>query len=282
MRQVSSQIGSAFALVALLIFGLVMGACSSAQKPDQSEYTNGAHYAYDFADFQFQKKDWDYARSLFEEVKQQYPYSLYAVKAELRVADTHYQEKSFIRAAASYRRFIQLHPSHEDVDYAAYRIVKSYSELMPGGAFFMPPTWERDRRDARNAYQAARQFLRSYSSSEYVDDVEELQQIAVDRLAHYELYVAQYYMHPRRHRSPIASVRRVDSLLEQYPESSLIPEALDLQVEAALAMDDMEQAQESLARLQQNYPDAEETSEAQARINDYEPPTEASESAEDS
>lgn len=255
---------SALVMCALLV---TIG-CSSAQKPNKSDYTNAAEYAYAFAEFQFEKKDWDYARSLFEKVQHDYPYSLYAAKAELRAADTYFREKMYIRAAAAYRRFIQLHPMHDDVDYSAYRIVRSYTELMPNGAFFMPPTWERDRRDSTNAYQAAQQFLRSYSDSEYADEVRGLLQNAADRLANHELYVAQYYMH-RRHSSPIATIRRTNVLIEKYPESTLVPEALALQVDAAIALDDLAQAESALEQLRANFPESAYLSAAEQSLGAY-------------
>lgn len=258
---------------------LVTTSCSSAQKPKQEDFTNAAEYAYAFAEFQFEKKDWDYARTLFEKVQHEYPYSLYAAKAELRASDTYFREKMYIRAAAAYRRFIQLHPMHEEVDYAAYRIVRSYSELMPNGAFFMPPTWERDRRDSTNAYQAAQQFLRSYSDSEYADEVRVLLQNSADRLANHELYVAQYYMH-QRHHSPIATIRRTKVLIEKYPESTLVPEALALQVDAAIALDDPEQAQTAIEQLRANYPGSEYLSAAEESLGAYVPA--ATPAAEDS
>lgn len=234
-------------VAALLLTNLV--ACTSAQRPVAAEYDNPAEYAYDLAEYRFERKDFDYARALFQGVQQDHPYSLYATLAELRVADTHFRERSYLASAAAYRRFIQLHPRHERVSYAAYKVVHSYGKMMPRGNFLLPATWERDRIDAERARRAAQSFMENYSTTEYADEVQEILVDASDRLAAYELYAAEFYM-DRRHRQPIATVRRTQTLLDLYPESSLIPEALALQVEAALAEGEHEIAETANTRLQ--------------------------------
>ena len=44
--------------------------------------------------------------------KSKYPYSKFAVEADLLIADCHYQLGNYEEAAISYKHFIRLHPKH--------------------------------------------------------------------------------------------------------------------------------------------------------------------------
>ena len=64
-------------------------------------------------------------------VKNRFPYSKLAVDASLRIADVYFLQESFSEAASAYELFRDLHPKHEKITYAMYRIAKSYFSDMP-------------------------------------------------------------------------------------------------------------------------------------------------------
>ncbi|MFX6218501.1 outer membrane protein assembly factor BamD, partial [Acinetobacter baumannii] len=49
----------------------------------------------------------------FRVLKSRYPYSKYAALATLRIGDVHFQEESYIEAAAAYKVFRELYPKHD-------------------------------------------------------------------------------------------------------------------------------------------------------------------------
>ena len=69
----------------------------------------------------------------FQFVKQKYPFSKYAVLAELALADTQFARGNYTEAIDSYKSFARLHPTHEKVEdgYVAFRICESYYKDMP-------------------------------------------------------------------------------------------------------------------------------------------------------
>jgi len=68
-------------------------------------------------------RDVNYPRAieLFQEVIDNYPYSEFATLAELKIADVYFEQERFEEAGSYYQDFVELHPTHERVDYALYR-----------------------------------------------------------------------------------------------------------------------------------------------------------------
>ena len=89
-------------------------------------------------------KDENYpeAQKYFQFVKQKYPFSKYAVLAELAIADTQFARGNYTEAIDSYKSFARLHPTHEKVEdgYVAFRIGESYFKDMPEDVWLLPPS----------------------------------------------------------------------------------------------------------------------------------------------
>src|SRR6476619_147606 len=64
-------------------------------------------------------------------IRNKFPYSKYAVDAQLRLADVYFLQEDFAEAAAAYETFRDLHPKHEKTSYAMFRIGKSYYKDSP-------------------------------------------------------------------------------------------------------------------------------------------------------
>src|SRR5689334_8254387 len=54
-------------------------------------------------------------------IRNKFPYSKYAVDAQLRIADVYYLQELYAEAAGSSESFKDLHPTHEKAHYASYR-----------------------------------------------------------------------------------------------------------------------------------------------------------------
>ncbi len=80
----------------------------------------------------------------YTEVKNKFPYSNFATKAELAIADVYYKQESYPEAQVSYQAFRELHPKSPQADYVVYRIGLSYFQQLP-------TTLDRDLTVAREA-----------------------------------------------------------------------------------------------------------------------------------
>ena len=70
--------------------------------------------------------NYDKAIESFQAIIDNYPYSEYAVKAELRIADTYFKDKRYEEALSYYRSFADLHPQNEKVPYTILQAALCY------------------------------------------------------------------------------------------------------------------------------------------------------------
>jgi outer membrane protein assembly factor BamD len=194
-------------LVSLLGFGQ---GCSSGAISD-----NDPAQLYKEAEEDIQSDHFQLALDKLRLVKNKYPYSKFAVDAQLRIADVLYLQESFAEAAAAYELFRDLHPKHEKTPYAMFRVGMSYYSDMPS-------TVARDLTPATRALEAFMEFVRRFPSA--AEAPEANTHIAETRkfLADKELYIGDFYVRRDEFDSARARYSKVVSL---YPETDTAREA---------------------------------------------------------
>jgi outer membrane protein assembly factor BamD len=206
------------------------------------------------------KESWPEAQQFFEYVKTKFPFSKEAALAELRIADLKFEQKLWAEAVEAYSQFVQLHPAHEDVDYAELRVAESFFRDAPGEFFLFPPAHEKDNRQMERAAVALAQFVEKYPKSRWLPDAKKLLAEAKARLARREWYVGEYYW---KHRRWAGAAARYETLVEKYPGSSHEPEALLKLAEAAVKLDEKHRARTALQKLIVRHPDDPRRGEAE-------------------
>jgi outer membrane protein assembly factor BamD len=214
---------------------------------------------YDRGIAQLEDKNVDRARRYFKHVRREYPYSRFATLAELRLADCEFAEEAFAEAAASYRRFVRLHPTHENADHAAFRRGLSFHKMIPTDWFLVPPSHERDMSATRDALRELRSFLRHFEESEYSEEANELVRDCLTRLAQHEMYVARFYLRRGKHK---AAIGRTEVVEREYADSDLVSEAIFVRGETYLDMDEQDSARETFLKLARTFPKAAEAERA--------------------
>ena len=61
------------------------------------------------------------ATEAFQNIRDRYPYSRFAAKAELKMADAFYKKKDYDEAFEAYDEFERLHPKNKDLPYVIYQ-----------------------------------------------------------------------------------------------------------------------------------------------------------------
>lgn len=212
-------------------------------------YTEDARAAYFEALAAFKARNFEDARVLFSEVRKLFSYSRYARLAELRIADTDFEQGKFSDAVAGYREFVQNHRSDPEVEYARYRISKSLFNDIED-SFILPPAEERDQATTAEAYRDLKNFLSEFPTSRYLPDAKYMHDVVLQRLVRHELYVARYYL---RQETFDATVSRIDYALKKYPNSGLDAEALILMGETLLKMKKIPEARAVFERVIREY-----------------------------
>jgi len=246
------------AALAIALFA-ACGGPSRSIGPD-GKPVESAEEDYRIGEAELKDRNWQESQKIFERIRTKYPFSKYAALSELRLADAKFAQDKFVEAADAYQQFVKLHPNHEEVDYAAYRVGLSRYKDSPSEFMLFPPAYERDNTSLAGAAAAIETFLKSYPQSKYAPDAKKLLAEAQDRFADRDWYVAQFYA--RRERWP-GVAGRLEKLVKDYPGSSHETAALLQLAQTYLKMNERFRAQKALQQLIVKYPQDSRRAEAE-------------------
>ncbi len=203
------------------------------------------------------------AEKFFRNVKTKYPFSKYAALSDLRLADLKFDQKLWSEAAAAYDEFVRLHPTHEDADYAEFRVAVSHLEDAPGDFVLFPHSYEKDQRQVVQAVAAFEAFLEKYPSSKYAPDARKALAAAKGRLADHEWYVGDFYY---KRGKWAGAAGRYQGIVDKYPDSRHEPEALLRLAECYVRMDEKFRARTALQKFIVSHPNDPRRGQAEAEL----------------
>jgi outer membrane protein assembly factor BamD len=251
-------------LVPLLLAFLAAAPAGCATSDDASKpvtYSLTAKQNYEKGMAELKDEEYAEAQKYFQFVKQKYPFSKYAVLAELALADSQFARGNYNEAIDSYKTFARLHPTHDKVEdgYVAFRIGESYFKDMPDDIFLLPPSYEKDQSAVMDALRELADFSRKFPDSKYLKPAGQLRQKVLQRLVDHEVYVARFYL---RSDHPNAAALRLEGALRRYPGSGREPELLYALGETYLKMNDPLRAKETFQRVVSEYAAADDARRA--------------------
>lgn len=250
----------------LLVF-LLLGtaACATTGSADQT-YSSQVEAAYQKAERSMERGDYIDAVARYNAIRTRFPYSRFATLAELRLGDANFEQDKFATAIAQYRNFVKLHPNHERVPYASFRVAEAFYGQMPGDWFHLPPAYERELGSARDAEREYAYFLKKFPNSEFEADARRKLVLVRRRLADHEMYVAQFYL---RRGNPRGAAMRLTHLLDAYSGVGLDAQALFLLARSYIELGDVRKARTALDDLIAHFPDDGLAREAQTYLRRY-------------
>jgi len=238
------------ALAATLASTLLLApAAHAADAAKKSAKENNRYVArdvetlYNAAKNQLDKQRFRIAALLFDEVERQHPYSIWARRAELMSAFSHYLAQDYTESIDSAQRFLSIHPGNKDAPYAMYLIGVDYYEQI-GDV-------NRDQKTAQQALDAMGELIRRYPDTAYAADARLKTDLINDHLAGREMDIGRFY--ERRHEW-LASTYRFRKVVDDYQTTSHVPEALLRLTEAYLELGVPDEARKSAAVLGANFP----------------------------
>ena len=148
------------------------------------------------------------AAETFQRLKDRYPYSKFALLAELKIADAKYLDRAYIEAEAAYLEFERLHPKNEAVPYAIYQ---------QGMCSYMRMTGhDRDQIPSVKAIQTFARLQQTFPDSKFAARAGARIIEAQNSLAGHEFYVGEFYYNMKAYP---AALGRFISLIKSYPDT---------------------------------------------------------------
>jgi outer membrane protein assembly factor BamD len=152
----------------------------------------------------------------FQKLKDYYPFSKYAILAELKIADAHYQRDEYEEAVFAYENFEQLHPRNEAIPYVIYQIGRCYYDQID--------TPDRDQTSAKKALEAFQRLVKQFPKDQYSTRAAEHIKTAQKSLAGHAYVVGVFYYNTKHYK---AALNRFMSIISDYPDVGYHQKALE-------------------------------------------------------
>jgi outer membrane protein assembly factor BamD len=179
----------------------------------------------------------------FDLVEQNYPYSSWAVNAQIMQGYAEYLQARYTQAIGTLDRFIQLHPAHRDIAYAYYlRALAHYEQISDV---------QRDQRATQEAMGALQEVVNRFPETAYGRDAKLKIDLARDHLAGKEMEIGRWYLNQKLY---TAAINRFQRVVEEYQTTNHVAEALHRLTEIYLLLGLTDQARQTAAVLGHNYP----------------------------
>ena len=226
----------------IFLFAFLLSSCISTNKDkvttqlsDKEIYKKGLVF--------LKSKDFDNAILEFDQVTLNYPFSSLTAKSEIMTAYSLYENNDLKKAILKLNNFLEINPKGELTKYAHYLLAMCYySQVSDVG---------RDPGTSIKALNYFKIIISKYPESKYAKDSKLKIQYLKTTLAKNELNIGKFYL---RKGIPASSIKRFKSILQNYPNTTIIPETLFRLSEAFLLIGLKEEAKKSSAILIYNFP----------------------------
>ena len=182
----------------------------------------------------------------FAAVEQNYPYSPWAVNAQLMNGYSQYLQNKYTDAIGTLDRFIQLHPAHRDIGYAYYLRSLSYYEQISD--------IQRDQKGTEQAMNALQDVINRFPETDYARDARLKVDLCRDHLAGKEMEIGRWYQKQHLYEAAVGRFQRV---VDDFQTTNHVAEALHRLTEIYLTLGLKEEAKKTAAVLGFNYPGSE-------------------------
>ena len=240
--------------IAALLLPLILASCAIFGDPTELDETKGwqPDRIYAEGEQKMIDKDYDQALKYFQILESRFPHGKYATQAQLEIAYAYYKKQDPVSTVAAADRFIKLHPNHPNVDYAYYiKGLASFNERGVIEKYTAQEISDRDPKTLKISFAALKELVERYPKSRYYKDATQRMIYLVNTLAQHELHVARYYM---KRTAFLAALNRAKYVLEYYPNSTSVEEALVISISAYDYMDLTDLKEDTMRILKANYP----------------------------
>lgn len=169
---------------------------------------NDPQKSFGIAKESYDNENYEISLTRLGEFKSRFPYSKYAVEAELLIANAHFELGHYTEAAMAYEQFVKLHPNHPQVDYALFRIGESYWQDAPEEI-------DREQEYTQKAVTEWSKLIARMPDSPYSKKAKVLIEQGHRRIAESILFVANFYC--KQEIYPACAYRAIQ-LADEYPQ----------------------------------------------------------------
>lgn len=152
----------------------------------------------------------------FQKLKDWYPFSKYAILAELKIADAYFQIEEYDKAISAYESFESLHPKNEATPYVIFQQGICQIQQME--------TIDRDQKAAKSAIEVFNRLKRQFPDDPHAKKADEYILRATRNLVAHEFIIGQFYYKSKHYE---AARERFRGIISNYEDVGYHQKALD-------------------------------------------------------
>jgi outer membrane protein assembly factor BamD len=260
MRANKSNMISKFNIKNILLTStlVIFVGCSSAPVDEDVDLVlrNGsAQSLYQDAKEKMKLGNFNAATETLSALDSRFPFGPLSHQVQLDLIYGYYKTGKVDEALATIDRFTRLNPNHSDVDYALY--MRGLTNMEVDNNLFQELVGidrsDRDPSNSRQAFSDFRRLIEKFPNSKYSADAQKRMLHIKSRLAKYEIAIARYYM---RRDAFVAAANRGRYVIEHYPDTRHVQEALEIMVECYDQLKLKELKNNAMKTLKLNYPES--------------------------
>jgi len=188
----------------LLLFAILL--FSNCATSPQVKKADTEEELYNEAMSSYRKRNYYEAVPLFQNLKDMFPLSIYAIQAELRIADSNYLQKNYIEAIYQYEEFRKLHPANPLIPYAIYQTgMCHFKQIL---------SVDRDQTETEKASEEFEFLISKYPQNPYTGMALSRLKSCKRRIAEHEFIIGSYYLKTQNYKG---TIDRLTFILEKYP-----------------------------------------------------------------
>lgn len=203
----------------ILSAGLMLIGCNEYQRVLKStdleyKYSKGVEY--------YEKGQYNYAFSIFDELLDLYRGTLKAQEVYYYYASSLYNLEDYILAGYHFKTFYQTFPSNEKAEEAAFLAAKCY--------FLEAPRYSLDQSYTYKAVNELQLFINTHPNSSYMPECNAMIDELRAKLERKSYEIAYQYFHTQRYQAAVTSF---NNTLNDFPDTEYREEAMYYRLEAS-------------------------------------------------
>ncbi len=207
-------------IITCVLICFILSGCAAIREAwvaltgEEEEYT-AEELAWTAMDY-YESGNYTLAIEKFEKLKDWFPFSRYAILAELKIGDAHYKLEQYEEAIFAYEEFEKLHPRNEAIPYVIYQIGRCYFDRID--------TIDRDQMPAREAVETFQRLIKQFPNDQYARLAKDHLNKCYKSLAGNEYIVGVFYFKSKHYE---AAYSRFMSVISNYPDVGYHQKALE-------------------------------------------------------
>ncbi|MEO6075225.1 MAG: outer membrane protein assembly factor BamD [Dokdonella sp.] len=196
---------------------------------------------------------WNDATVTFGRLIGRFPFGPYSEQSQLNLTYAQYKNNKPDDAYSTINRFVRTYPTHKNIDYAYYLrgLINFNREGDLLARWVGLDMTKRDQAFVRQSFDDFADLLRRYPNSRYVPDARQRLVYLRNGVAQSELSIALFYL---RRGAYVAAANRAKSVVETYPRTPQVGDALAIMSESYHELGQESLATDSERVLKLNYP----------------------------